>query len=83
MTRALPLFVVLILGASVVSMLAGFLLASWTLAGIAPAYAAPAAFARSEPRVAAKGWREAGYARIGLWEQPEAETHHAEGSSRL
>jgi hypothetical protein len=71
------------LGGLIVSMLAGFLLASWTVSGIVPAYAAPP-FARSEARIAAPtdGWREAGYERIGLWEQPRA-GDYAEGSSRL
>lgn len=84
MARTFPLFAVGLLGGVIVSMLAGFMLASWAIAGITPAYAAPPTFARSEPRViGTDSWREAGYDRIGLWEQPDAADLHAEGSSRL
>jgi len=67
-------------------MLAGFLLASWAIAGITPAYAVPPAVSSSvasmeSDLVAPDSWREAGYARIGLWEEPA--DLHADGSSRL
>lgn len=66
-----------------VSLVTGFLLASWTIAGIIPAYATPPLIAQSEPQIVTDGWREAGYDRIGLWEQPRAEMLQAAGSSRL
>ncbi|WBH17209.1 hypothetical protein [Sphingomonas radiodurans] len=85
MSRTFPLFAVMVIGGLIVSMLAGFLLASWALAGITPAYAAPPTFARSEPRIVTPTdrWREAGYARIGLWEEPQANDGYTDGSSRL
>ena len=88
--RTFPLYAVGFLGGLVVSMLAGFLLASWAIAGITPAYAVPPAVSSSNvPGVASMdsslaapdSWREAGYARIGLWEEPS--DLHADGSSRL
>lgn len=84
MSRSFPLLAVVMLIGLIASLLAGFLLASWAVAGIVPAYAAPPAFARSGPRAdpAADGWRDAGYERIGLWEQPQV-TRQADGSSRL
>jgi hypothetical protein len=80
----LPILAVACLGGVLASLLAGFMLASWTVAGIMPGYAAPPAVARLEPRIVAPSdsWREAGYDRIGLWEQPRADGY-AEGSSRL
>lgn len=85
MARTFPLFVVSLVGGLIVSLLAGFLLASWTVAGIVPAYAAPPALAREEPRriMPDDSWREAGYARIGLWEEPRFDPDQADGSSRL
>lgn len=83
MERTLPLLIVGLLGGLLASLLAGFLLASWALAGIAPAYAAPPiAHEDSQRTVSQDSWREAGYERIGLWEQPRI-GDYAEGSSRL
>jgi hypothetical protein len=83
--RRLPPFVVLLSMSLVVGPLAGFLLAAWTLTGISPAYTAGPAVARAEPRSMDRDddWREAGYARIGLWEPSRADDRHADGSSRL
>lgn len=81
MSRTFPLFAVLFLGGLFVSLLGGFLLASWTVAGIIPAYAAPPSLAQAAPSID-DGWRGAGYERIGLWEEPRAEDLYA-GSSRL
>ena len=85
MSRTFPFFAVLFMGGLIVSMLAGFLLASWAMAGITPAYGAPPALAASQLRIASPndGWREAGYSRIGLWEEPQLEAAYADGSSRL
>jgi hypothetical protein len=83
-SRSFPLLAVMMLIGAAASLVAGFLLASWAVAGIVPAYAAPPAFARADPRddAAADRWREAGYERIGLWEQPQV-NDQADGSSRL
>lgn len=83
MARTFSVFALLMLGTVITSVLAGFLLASWTVAGIAPAYAAPPTLEQSDAREAAvtDSWREAGYARIGLWD--ESVPDHAAGSSRL
>lgn len=83
MARTLPMMALAGLAGLFVSLMAGFLLASWTIAGIIPAYAAPPIIAASEPVIVTDGWREAGYDRIGLWEQPRAEALQAAGSSRL
>ena len=81
MSRTFPVYALLLLGTMITSVLAGFLLASWTVGGIAPAHAAPPTLARSEPIAFDDSWRAAGYARIGLWEEPTV--GHAAGSSRL
>ena len=73
MLRTFPVMALAGLVGLLVSLVTGFLLASWTIAGIIPAHAAPPAFAASEPEPATDRWREAGYDRIGLWEQPRAE----------
>ncbi len=83
MSRTFPLLMIIAVAGAMCSLVAGFLLASWTVAGITPAYAAPPVIAQSEPRIVTNGWREAGYERIGLWEQPRADTLQAAGSSRL
>ena len=84
MERTFPLLVVGLLGGLLASLLAGFLLASWAIAGIAPAYAAPPAASEYSQRSASEdSWREAGYERIGLWEQPRIVGDYADGSSRL
>lgn len=83
MLRTFPVMALTGLAGLIISLMAGFLLASWTIAGIIPAYAAPPSMASSEPRIVTDGWREAGYERIGLWEQPRAEALQAAGSSRL
>lgn len=83
MSRSLPMIALASLAGVFASLMAGFLLASWAIAGIVPAYAAPPAIAQSEPGMVTDGWREAGYDRIGLWEQPRADTVQAAGSSRL
>lgn len=83
MSRTFPVIAIASLGGLFLSLMTGFLLASWTFAGITPAYAAPPVIARDEPRIVTDGWREAGYERIGLWEQPRADMLQAAGSSRL
>ncbi len=83
MSRTFPVIAVACLGGLFLSLMAGFLLASWTVAGITPAYAAPPVIARAESRIVTDGWRDAGYERIGLWEQPRADMLQAAGSSRL
>ena len=81
--RTFPVMALIGVAGLLVSLMVGFLLASWTVAGIVPAHAAPPAFASSEPQTITDKWREAGYERIGLWEQPRAEALQAAGSSRL
>ncbi len=83
MLRTFPTMILAGLAGMFVSLMAGFLLASWTIGGISPAYAAPPSFASSDPVIVTDGWREAGYDRIGLWEEPRADMLQADGSSRL
>lgn len=84
-SRSFPVLAVACLGGLLTSLVAGFMLASWAVAGIVPAYAKPPAIAQLEPRVVppTNGWHEAGYERIGLWEQASADRAYAAGSSRL
>lgn len=83
MLRTFPVMALAGMAGLLVSLVTGFLIASWTIAGIVPAYASPPAIERAEPQMVADTWREAGYDRIGLWEQPRAEMLQAAGSSRL
>ena len=85
MSRTFPVLAIASLGALITSLLAGFLLASWVFTGIVPAHAAPPVIAALDSQAApgTNSWHEAGYERIGLWEQPQAADLYAAGSSRL
>ncbi len=83
-SRTFPMIAFACLSGVFFSLLSGFFLASWTIAGIIPAHAVPPTLAQSDPpRIVTDGWREAGYERIGLWEQPRVADPYAVGSSRL
>ena len=70
MSRNAPAMLVAVLSGLCTSLLAGLFIASWTVGGIQPAYAAPPRVERDPPHLVAPtdGWREAGYERMGLWE---------------
>ncbi|MDF2493676.1 hypothetical protein [Sphingomonas sp.] len=85
MSRTFPVLAIASLGALIASLVAGFLLASWVFTGIVPAHAAPPLIAGLDTQgvPGTNSWHEAGYDRIGLWEQPRAADLYAAGSSKL
>ncbi|UVO51970.1 hypothetical protein M0208_16165 [Sphingomonas sp. SUN019] len=60
------------LSGALASMAGGFLIASYTISGITPAYATPPRPERMTARVVppSDDWREANYRHIGLWDEP-------------
>jgi hypothetical protein len=69
---ALPALTVAVLTGALASIMGGFLIASYTISGITPAYVAPPRPERLTARVVSPSddWREANYRHIGLWDEP-------------
>ena len=85
--RNVPAMILAALSGMLVSMTAGFAIASWAFAGLSPANGAPPTIARPDTAAPAPdSWRAAGYEKVGVWAEDSgisiAEAQAA-GSSRL
>jgi hypothetical protein len=62
------------LSGALASMAGGFLIASYTISGITPAYVAPPRPDRQSARIVPPDdWRDANYRRIGMWDESALE----------
>jgi hypothetical protein len=71
-TANMPALALAVVSGALTSMASGFLIASYTISGITPAYVAPPRPERLTARVVppSDDWREANYRHIGLWDEP-------------